>query len=236
MVHRETGSRFETEADEAVEQIGPGRSLRIISSPGGGRSAALNSIVNRLERTGHTAFVVRALRTHRNIPYSAIARLDLRAEPGHPVLRLADDLTAQLTVKPRTLLAIDDIHHVDPYSLAVIEDALRRSNCPLITTAPDDLELTSDHLAVTSTRSETLISLPAAAVVPTRKVRLPPPQYELTPRETEVCALARHCTNLEIANRLHLSVRTVENHISNALRKTGASSRLDLFDLGQGRR
>lgn len=53
----------------------------------------------------------------------------------------------------------------------------------------------------------------------------------LTVRESEVAALAGHRSNPEIAEHLGLSVRTVENHISNALRKTGSPTRSALFEL-----
>lgn len=53
----------------------------------------------------------------------------------------------------------------------------------------------------------------------------------LTEREIEVAALAGHRSNVEIAEHLGISTRTVENHISNALRKTGATSRSGLFIL-----
>lgn len=53
----------------------------------------------------------------------------------------------------------------------------------------------------------------------------------LTVREIEIAALAGHRSNPEIAEHLGISIRTVENHISNALRKTGSPSRSALFDL-----
>ncbi len=56
----------------------------------------------------------------------------------------------------------------------------------------------------------------------------------LTEREIEVAVLAGHRTNVEIAEHLGISARTVENHISNALRKTGATSRNSLFMLVGG--
>ncbi|MFJ7129897.1 LuxR C-terminal-related transcriptional regulator [Streptomyces sp. NPDC098101] len=52
---------------------------------------------------------------------------------------------------------------------------------------------------------------------------------ELSPREAEVAQLAvSGLTNREIATTLHLSPRTVEQHIARAMRKTGALSRRDL--------
>ncbi|MBT2513395.1 helix-turn-helix transcriptional regulator [Arthrobacter sp. ISL-30] len=53
----------------------------------------------------------------------------------------------------------------------------------------------------------------------------------LTAREAEIAALAGHRSNAEIADHLGISVRTVENHISNALKKTRTASRNSLFEL-----
>ena len=53
----------------------------------------------------------------------------------------------------------------------------------------------------------------------------------LTEREIEIAALAGYLSNVQIGERLRISARTVENHISNALRKTGATSRTSLFIL-----
>ncbi|MFC8305358.1 LuxR C-terminal-related transcriptional regulator [Streptomyces olivaceus] len=67
---------------------------------------------------------------------------------------------------------------------------------------------------------------------PARKGRPPGrPSHadELSPREAEVAQLAvSGLTNREIAATLHLSPRTVEQHIARAMRKTGALSRRDL--------
>ncbi|MFH8371618.1 LuxR C-terminal-related transcriptional regulator [Streptomyces sp. NPDC018031] len=52
---------------------------------------------------------------------------------------------------------------------------------------------------------------------------------QLSPRESEVAELAASgLTNREIAATLHLSPRTVEQHIARAMRKTGTLSRHDL--------
>lgn len=67
---------------------------------------------------------------------------------------------------------------------------------------------------------------------PARKGRPPGrPSHsdQLSPREAEVAQLASSgLTNREIAATLHLSPRTVEQHIAGAMRKTGALSRRDL--------
>jgi DNA-binding CsgD family transcriptional regulator len=52
---------------------------------------------------------------------------------------------------------------------------------------------------------------------------------ELTPREREIALLAAGgASSREIADRLVLSVRTVDNHLQNAYRKLGVTSRQDL--------
>lgn len=55
-------------------------------------------------------------------------------------------------------------------------------------------------------------------------------------REAEVLALvSEHLTNQQIAARLHLSVRTVESHVSSLLRKLGVADRRALAELAGNR-
>ncbi|MBB6406760.1 LuxR C-terminal-related transcriptional regulator [Arthrobacter sp. AZCC_0090] len=53
----------------------------------------------------------------------------------------------------------------------------------------------------------------------------------LSAREIEIAILAGHQSNIEISSRLGISTRTVENHISRALKKTGTASRSGLYDV-----
>jgi DNA-binding CsgD family transcriptional regulator len=54
------------------------------------------------------------------------------------------------------------------------------------------------------------------------------PVFDLTPREREVLdLLCQHLTNLEIADRLYLSERTIENHVASILGKLGVRNRRD---------
>src|ERR1700685_123440 len=51
----------------------------------------------------------------------------------------------------------------------------------------------------------------------------------ISEREAEVLnALGEHLTNAQIAQKLHISVRTVESHVSSLLRKLGAADRREL--------
>src|SRR3954468_14477316 len=54
----------------------------------------------------------------------------------------------------------------------------------------------------------------------------------LSDREAEVlAAVADRLTNAQVAARLHISVRTVESHVSSLLRKLGAADRRELAAL-----
>jgi non-specific serine/threonine protein kinase len=64
---------------------------------------------------------------------------------------------------------------------------------------------------------------PAAAAVKT-KIRI-----GLTKRELEVARLIAHeMTSRDVANRLFISERTVEAHVTNTLNKLGLNSRIEL--------
>ncbi|MFJ4028694.1 LuxR C-terminal-related transcriptional regulator [Paenarthrobacter sp. NPDC089989] len=60
------------------------------------------------------------------------------------------------------------------------------------------------------------------------------PGSSLTVREIEVAMVAGQQSNQDIAEQLGISIRTVESHISNALRKTDSTTRKQLADLVQG--
>ncbi|GAA1600846.1 hypothetical protein GCM10009789_63810 [Kribbella sancticallisti] len=61
---------------------------------------------------------------------------------------------------------------------------------------------------------------------------VPDGQIEVSAREAEVlAAIAAHRSNAQIAAAFHISVRTVESHVSSLLRKYGAADRRELADL-----
>ncbi len=62
-----------------------------------------------------------------------------------------------------------------------------------------------------------------------------PTAEALTRRELDIARRARASTSAQIAEELHLSVRTVENHLARIFRKLGISSRAEIpDDLGAG--
>jgi DNA-binding NarL/FixJ family response regulator len=81
-----------------------------------------------------------------------------------------------------------------------------------------------------ATRAEALAQQCGSADTPMyRQAREPLP---LTDREREIVLLiGQGSSNRDIAARLHLSVRTVEGHIHNAMKKTGTTRREELAAL-----
>lgn len=74
----------------------------------------------------------------------------------------------------------------------------------------------------------------AAGFVDRKKVRVARDARELSEREREVLReVARGYSNKEIANRLAISVKTVETHKSNAQKKLGLRSRADVVRYAQ---
>lgn len=60
-------------------------------------------------------------------------------------------------------------------------------------------------------------------------------EVSVSTREAEVlAAVSEHLTNAEIADRLFISVRTVESHVSSLLRKLQVTDRRELADAADG--
>jgi DNA-binding CsgD family transcriptional regulator/tetratricopeptide (TPR) repeat protein len=79
-------------------------------------------------------------------------------------------------------------------------------------------------------RAEGITGIPRGPRAPTRQSPL-----GLTPRQGEVLALlADGLSNVEIAERLFISVRTVENHVSAVLATVGAASREEAVTVAAG--
>jgi DNA-binding NarL/FixJ family response regulator len=76
--------------------------------------------------------------------------------------------------------------------------------------------------------SERLTSRPSG---PSSSQAAPAPRADLSEREVEIIELvAIGLTNQEIASRLTISKRTVDNHVSNIFTKTGAKNRVALLN------
>ncbi|WP_147463595.1 helix-turn-helix transcriptional regulator [Cellulomonas triticagri] len=134
----------------------------------------------------------------------------------------------------RDVLARTDIPLVEPYIqllLAVSErdvDAAVAALPRTDTAVAPQLVRAGQELAGPERAAPGVVLTGPAAVQPVRRgsARAEP----LSAREREVAVLAQEgLSNRLIADRLHLSVRTVENHMSRALRKLGFGGRADLL-------
>lgn len=123
-----------------------------------------------------------------------------------------------------------------PYEAALAAEACGRSavagrpqsaaGVPELAAAAHELEAMCATWDVARVRAELRAHLGAEQRRPRGR-----PSYgeRLSPREEEVAELAgAGLSNREIAATLHLSPRTVEQHVARALRKLGALSRQDL--------
>ncbi|YAK89815.1 LuxR C-terminal-related transcriptional regulator [Paenarthrobacter nitroguajacolicus] len=116
--------------------------------------------MSNLEKTGVAVHFISGLRTHRTIPYAAIKGLGLDVRPGRSgVLDIADVFTSQLAKTGKHLLVVDDLHLVDSESLAVLEAVRRRSDCPMVATAPEMWALSRGQLAVLNNGREAHLQL-----------------------------------------------------------------------------
>jgi two-component system response regulator NreC len=180
-------------------------------------------------------------------------RLLLEAEPGIEVVGEAGDMTATIeqVERHRPDVLVLDLHMPGEASLPAIPGLRERSpgTRVLVLTAQRDPSFAGEALrmgAVGYVPKEAAGSqlLEAIAVVADGGTYLEPQlgarlaatnaeraATELTEREVEVLRLiARGRTNREMAERLFLSVRTVESHRARIQRKLGRSRRSDLVD------
>jgi DNA-binding CsgD family transcriptional regulator len=124
-------------------------------------------------------------------------------------------------------------------------EALRDGNADELSTLSDEFERTGDLVAAVDAAAHAALeyrrqakagsalgnssradALAAQCGAVTPALRLASEKLPLTDREAEVVALiGEGLSNREVAERLTLSVRTVESHIYRAMLKTGTSSR-----------
>ena len=109
------------------------------------------------------------------------------------------------------------------------------------TISPDDLvdaiRRVHEGDAVFSPRLAGFVLDAFAGAMPEGMEAIDPELDQLTSREKEVMRhIARGFTYRETAGRLHISIKTVETHVSNVLRKLQLSSRHELTAWAAGRR
>jgi DNA-binding CsgD family transcriptional regulator len=127
----------------------------------------------------------------------------LAADDADHLLRVADDMEQIGALRYATEAAA---HAADAFARAGREDSARRA----------------------AARCRALNGLGHGAILPAM-TELDPTAVTLTPRESQLVQLASQgLSNVDIAQRLVLSVRTVESHLYRAMQKLGVSDRHEL--------
>jgi DNA-binding NarL/FixJ family response regulator len=131
-----------------------------------------------------------------------------------------EDLRTSATGAPRLVIGPSG-----PGLLAALHDGAR--GCLPLAATPDDVRAAVAALA----RGEGYIhpSIAEAVLVDLRRPASGAPSHALTARERQILVLlCEGYTNRAIADRLHLSVRTVESHRANLMAKLDADALPDL--------
>ena len=168
----------------------------------------------------------------------SMARLAFQLNPNDAALDFLDELAklpayawstqlstfarAALRQDPQIFLFISRLTTLSEIATAAdflddIEPAHRDNGSPI---NPEYVEAVTEARQAFHMFKEPLLQEP-------RPERLPPVE-SLTPRELEIAPLTATLSNREIADRLTLSIRTVENHIARSMKKLGLSSRREL--------
>jgi DNA-binding NarL/FixJ family response regulator len=129
-----------------------------------------------------------------------------------------------LSVRPETNVVMVTASDDESVYLAAIEAGC--SGFITKSTALDELEEAVRSVAA----GEALISarMLARVLAQAKPPRTQQAKVDLSPREVEILALtARALTNPQIAEELHLSVKTVRNHMQNILWKLDSHSKLE---------
>lgn len=185
--------------------------------------------------------LVRSLRVLAHVALATVSG-DSTA-PGQTAWQAGQRYAEAGLLQPALLAWVGGPANLTPARAATVREVLARTSVPLLepyvrlllAVADRDVEEVARHLA--ATRADVAPALVRAGedllgIAPAdpggarpRLVRVEP----LSGREQEVAVLAREgLTNRQIADRLYLSVRTVENHMSRALRKLGYVTRAEL--------
>lgn len=194
------------------------------------------------------------LRSMRPLARAALAAASGEALAGARVVRrAARAYTAEGLLQPALLCWTLGTGDLDTHRGNAVRDLAARTRVPLLEPyaqvvvglVDGDRDVVAAAVSRTSAATAPALARAAEQVLGVqegtpRPARAPVPRLlagvraePLSVREQEVAVLAREgLSNRQIADQLYLSVRTVENHMSRALRKLGLVSRGELVQWG----
>ncbi|MEN1973508.1 MULTISPECIES: LuxR C-terminal-related transcriptional regulator [unclassified Cellulomonas] len=124
-------------AGDALRWLDLGRDVLIRGEEGSGRTTALDDLVRRATAAGTHVLVLRASHVPEAPPLTPVLLHELARTPRSagrtPLPELVDVLAEELAGR-RNVLAVDDLDHLDPATLVVVEELLRRTSCLLAAT------------------------------------------------------------------------------------------------------
>jgi DNA-binding CsgD family transcriptional regulator len=113
--------------------------------------------------------------------------------------------------------------------MATVTEFRRRGRITTADPARDPLDALLTHTAALATADPSMALRSALEIVRILRLRCVEVTVGLTPAELRIVGLAADGTsNREIAERLFLSVRTVESHLSHAYGKIGIRTKAEL--------
>ena len=129
---------FDHVVDRVLRYVGQGLGVRIVGSPGSGRTSIVKRVIDHLEEHGTRVYSIFAIPSLASVPFSGILSMGLEIRTRTVgILGVSDLLAEQLSRAGTRLLVVDDIDNLDRESLAVIDVVQKRTEVPLIVTASD---------------------------------------------------------------------------------------------------
>ena len=215
-----------------------------------GNTTLAQVLLHELDKTPGTYYAL--LRSMRALAHVAVAdATGAGAAAGEKAWEVGRTLADRGLLQPALLTWATGPATLDAARIPVVRAALARVDLPavepyvrlLLATAERDKDAVAALLpGVQRLVSPTLVRAAEKLVgarhqhraVTERVVRRGPDWESLTTREREITTMAaRGMSNRAIAARLHLSIRTVENHMSRALGKLGMATRQELMTSSQ---
>ena len=149
-----------------MRRLHDGRGLRLVGAAGSGKTRLLRELCGRLERRGDRVVHAVASPATKAVPLGPLLAL-LPEEPsedlGGLIRTICRDLEA-LADESRLVVSVDDVHHLDEPSVALLSHLLAESACQLVCAARSGEALPSGLPELWSTFGIDEVPVPALGV------------------------------------------------------------------------
>ncbi|MDE0803223.1 MAG: AAA family ATPase, partial [Acidimicrobiales bacterium] len=124
------------ELEQSLRRLRDGRGLRLTGDAGSGKTRLLRALGERLTRRGDRVIEAVASPATKAVPLGPLLSL-LPTEPSEDLGGLIRSICAELAADAngaRLVVSIDDVHHLDEPSVALLSHLLTASDCHLVCT------------------------------------------------------------------------------------------------------